>query len=132
MAIACSCGNFLRVSEKHAGRKVMCPSCGNSLVVPENFSPQQASGQASGGREPAGAAPRAPSAQGGGSRWGGLLWAFLVVGVLGAIGAGYWWFFGQRSGVDPLVYVPADADVIGVVQVGQAWKKLPAPMNGDH
>ena len=39
--LICGCGNHLRVTEAHAGRKVKCPACGASLVVPERFGIQQ-------------------------------------------------------------------------------------------
>jgi hypothetical protein len=57
------------------------------------------------------------------------------VGVLGAIGAGCWWFFRQPTDVpkvDPLAYVPTDAEAIAVVRLAEMWKKLPPLMNGDH
>lgn len=40
---SCSCGKNLKVPDQHAGRRVKCPSCGKSLVVPQpGYSPEPA------------------------------------------------------------------------------------------
>ena len=36
----CSCGEPLRVDEKHAGRKCKCPKCGGELRVPASGQPE--------------------------------------------------------------------------------------------
>src|SRR5262245_36911221 len=51
--LACTCGNNLRVTEAHIGRKVKCPTCGAELVVPESIAIRERPGPmvvASGGR----------------------------------------------------------------------------------
>jgi hypothetical protein len=66
------------------------------------------------------------------------LWIpLLIVGVLVALGAGYWWHSRQPTQaeaplVDPLAYVPTDAEAVVVVRVAELWKKLPPPLAGDH
>lgn len=83
LEIVCACGRHLRASEQHVGRRIKCPGCGASHIVPEP------------GASVAVTSSRRPS---GPSRWPTLLLLLLAApGILGALVGGWWYLTHPRG-----------------------------------
>jgi hypothetical protein len=113
--VVCGCGRHLRVSEAHAGRPVKCPGCGATHVVPaERFAA---------GDSPVQAGPGLAPASGRRARW--VVLAVLLLALLGAGVAGWWFLF--RKGptgpdIDDLSLIPFDAQGFVSIRLAELWK----------
>jgi hypothetical protein len=108
LQLVCECGNQLRVPEEHAGRRVKCPRCGASQVVPQQL---PAPGHAVRRQTEPVKFPR-------------LVGPALALAVLlGAVAAGWWWFFGkgEASVAEDLSLIPSDAPAFVSVRVRDLW-----------
>lgn len=82
IAVHCTCGKRLPALPKHAGKRMKCPDCGHTLVVPDALSPQLARALAQVEDEPEGMSKKAFIA----------LWSFVGVFALGCIVFVVWHF----------------------------------------
>jgi hypothetical protein len=107
---ACACGRQLHAADDHVGRRIKCPGCGQAHLVPQttNTSPTPRSERA--GNE-------------GGSRTG--LRVLLVLALVGAAGAG-WWFFirlerdSRPEGIE-LALIPGYAQGFVSIRMAEIW-----------
>jgi hypothetical protein len=113
--LACPCGKQLQVPEQHAGRRVLCPVCGASHVVPD---PGAAAAREWKG---ATAAPARPP-----NRWW-LLGGVVLLAVLLAGGVGrYFWYNhtsdGPEGDNDDLALIPPAAEAFVSIRLADLWK----------
>ena len=121
--LRCECGNQLRVTEHHLGRRVQCPGCGKSHLV---TSDELTASPSVAGITPTLSAARRTIAQP--DRRGKWLlpWLLVLLLVLAA-GAATWWFLHRPPSIpeiegDDLALVPADAQGFGSIRLADLWK----------
>ncbi len=113
--LICACGRKLRLSEHHLGRRVQCPGCGKSLVVP-------ATGGSAGG---AGSGPGHTSPR---PSWLPtlILLALLIPGLVGAAITAWWYLRKDKpptlgEDISELKLIPYNAQGFLRFRVADMW-----------
>jgi hypothetical protein len=121
--LPCRCGKQLRVPEEHVGRRVRCPTCGETLTVPSS---EEAAAPLNGLGQARSASDGTAVGQGLGKKRLALplvLAGVVALVVLGGGGLGDYLFFNVVFGsrAPDLELVPADAQGFVRVRLAEVW-----------